>query len=164
MNQLLTEVKTRIYNKLSLEISHFQQEPEGSDYDACQFELNGMKIISRSAKITPKKVGQFVTCWKRNREGITEPFKETDPFDCYVIQVTADNHMGQFVFPKSALINHGIVSTASEAGKRGFRVYPKWDKAVNRQAIKTQTWQLDYFYEMGEKTDLEKVRELFSTK
>lgn len=164
MNQPLKEVKIRIYDKLALEISHLRNEQEGSDYDACQFELNGVKIISRSAKITPKKVGQFVTCWKRNPYGITEPYHETDPFDCYVIQVTANNRLGQFVFPKSALINHGIVSTASKEGKRGFRVYPQWDTAVNRQAIKTQTWQLDYFYEIGEMTDLEKVKELYTRK
>lgn len=34
-------------------------ELEGTAYDTCQFELNRIKIISRSSKITPKKVGQF---------------------------------------------------------------------------------------------------------
>lgn len=164
MNQYLKEVKLLIYDKLSLEISEFKKEVEGSDYDACQFKLSGMKIISRSAKITPKKVGQFVTFWKRNNEGATEPFAETDPFDCYVINVKSESCSGQFVFPKSALIQYGIITTTKKEGKRGFRVYPKWDTAINQQAVKTQGWQLDYFYEIGEMTDLEKVKELYIRK
>ncbi|EJP05170.1 MepB domain protein [Leptospira interrogans serovar Bulgarica str. Mallika] len=40
-------------------------EKEGSDYGACNFELKKWKITFRVAKITPKKVGQFVTLWKR---------------------------------------------------------------------------------------------------
>ncbi|MFV0346581.1 MAG: MepB family protein [Bacteroidales bacterium] len=72
LNKNLTEVKTKIYDRLSFDISKVSNELEGTEYDACQFEPNGMKIISRSSKITPKKVGQFVTFWKRNQNGETE--------------------------------------------------------------------------------------------
>ena len=54
LNRNLIEVKTKIYNKLTLNISEPKNEYEGTEYDACQFELNGIKIISRSSKITPK--------------------------------------------------------------------------------------------------------------
>jgi len=57
LNKNLIEVKTKIYDKLSLNISNLNNELEGTEYDACQYELNGMKLISRSSKITPKKVG-----------------------------------------------------------------------------------------------------------
>ena len=161
LNKKLIEVKTKIYNKCSFQISKMNNEPEGTEYDACQFELNGMKIICRSSKITPKKVGQFVTFWKRNIKGITEPYSETDRIDFYVINVKAENNFGQFVFPKFELINKGIISTERKDGKRGFRVYPKWDNAENKQAKKTQKWQLKYFYEINSNIDKEFVKTLY---
>ena len=161
LNRNLIEMKKKIYDKVDFQISKMNNELEGTEYDACQFELNGMKIISRSSKITPKKVGQFVTFWKRNKNGITEPFSETDRIDFYVINVKIENNFGQFVFPKSELINIGIISTAKKDGKRGFRVYPKWDNAENKQAKKTQEWQLKYFYEINNSTDLGLIKKLY---
>lgn len=162
LNKILDEVKTKIYDKLAFKIAKVTSDGEGTKYDACQFELNGMKVICRSAKITPKKIGQFVTCWKRNEEGITEPFSETDRIDFYVINVTLENRLGQFVFPKSVLINNGIMTTEKKDGKRGFRVYPEWDKVQSKQAVKTQKWQLNYFFEIDGTTDLKKANELYS--
>jgi len=117
MNSNLNQIKTKIYDKCSLEISDFKTEPESKEYDACQFELNELKIICRSSKTTPKKVGQFVTFWKRNEKGITEPYNETDQIDFYVINAKAENNFGQFVFPKSELINKGIISTVEKTEK-----------------------------------------------
>ncbi len=162
LNSNLIEVKIKIYDKLSLSISNVNNELEGIEYDACQFELNGRRIISRSAKITPKKAGQFVTCWKRNQNGQTESYSENDQFDYYVINVKSGDRFGQFVFPKSELINKGIVTTEKRDGKRGFRVYPIWDEALNKQAEKTQKWQLNYFYEINKRTDLQEVGVLYT--
>lgn len=164
MNNTLNQIKTEVYDKCSLEISDFKTESESIKYDACQFDLNTMKIICRSSKITPKKDGQFVTFWKRNEKGITEPYNETGQLDFYVINVKTENNFGQFVFPKSVLINKGVLSTVSKDGKRGFRIYPKWDKAQNVQSEKTQKWQLNYFYEIHKSTDLKKVTELYNEK
>ena len=161
LNQNLIEIKAKIYDRVNFRISKINNEFEGIAYDACQFELNGMKIICRSSKITPKKNGQFVTFWKRNEEGVTEPFSEFDQIDFYVINVKSKTNFGQFVFPKSELIDKGILSTKKKDGKRGFRVYPKWDKAQNKQAKKTQKWQLNYFYEINNLTDLSFVKELY---
>ena len=161
LNKNLIEVKTKIYDKLSLNISKLNNELEGTEYDACQYELNGMKLISRSSKITPKKVGQFVTFWKRNQNGETEPYSENDQFDFYVINAKSGDRFGQFVFPKFELINKGFITTEKKDGKRGFRVYPVWDKTLNKQAEKTQKWQLNYFYEIDKTTDLKKVNELY---
>lgn len=161
MNSNLKKIDREIYAQCSLQISDLKKEPEGKEYDACQFKLNGMNIICRSSKITPKKIGQFVTFWKRNNNGITEPFNENDEIDYYVINVNSENNLGQFVFPKSELINKGIIATKLKDGKRGFRVYPIWDKAENKQAKKTQKWQLNYFYEINNSTDLNKVSELY---
>ena len=163
MNSILNQIKTEVYDKCLLEVSAFKKELEGAEYDACKFKLNGKNIIYRSSKITPKKNGQFVTFWKRNKEGIIEPYSETDRIDFYVINVRFKNRFGQFVFPKSELINKGIITTERKDGKRGFRVYPKWDKAHNKQAVKTQEWQLDYFCEINDSTDLIKISELYET-
>ena len=126
-------------------ISNYIQNTESQEYKACSYEVNGEKIIERTAKITPKKIGQFVTCWQRNANGITEPFKNTDDFDFFFIKVKKKEKSGVFKFSKEVLIKNGIVSTEKKDGKRGFRVYPIWDKPTNKQAIKTQSWQLTYF-------------------
>lgn len=161
LNKNLAEIKERIYDQCLLEITGLSHETEGIDYDACRFQLNGLNVICRSSKITPKKVGQFVTCWKRNEKGITAPYCETDPVDLYVINARAGKQFGQFVFPKSTLIEKGIISTKDREGKRGFRVYPAWDIAQTKQAEKTQKWQENYFYEIEEETDLKKVNRLY---
>jgi hypothetical protein len=163
LNRNLIEVKSKIYNKLSFDISKVNNELEGTEYDACQFELNGIKIIARSSKITPKKVGQFVTFWKRNQNGETEPYSKNDQFDFYVINAKSADRFGQFVFPKSELSNKGYITSEKKDGKRGFRVYPNWDKNLNKQAEKTQKWQLDYFYEIDDSIDFKKVVDLYKT-
>lgn len=161
MNIDLDQIKTEVYDKCSLIISEYKPEPESKEYGACRFDLGGRKIIYRNAKITPKKSGQFVTFWKRNENGPIEPFFETDQIDFYVVNVRTENKFGQFVFPKSVLIKKGIISTKKREGKRAFRVYPSWDKTNNKQAERTQKWQLNYFYKINDSTDLNKVSELY---
>lgn len=163
MDNNLSQINSEVYEKCALKMWDFHMEMESKEYDACQFKLNGRKIISRNAKITPKKVGQFVTFWKRNGNGIIEPFEETEQVDFYVVNVRTEKKFGQFVFPKSLLIKKEIISTAIKEGKRAFRVYPNWDIVSNKQAEKTQKWQLDYFYEINDSTDLKKVAELYKT-
>jgi hypothetical protein len=128
-----------------MKITNFLLKKESKEYNACSYTLGGKNIIERTAKITPTKIGQFVTCWKRNAEGITEPHKDSDDLDFFYIKVIAGNKSGVFKFSKEALIQNGILSTEKKDGKRGFRVYPIWDKPTSKQAIKTQIWQLEYF-------------------
>jgi hypothetical protein len=54
----------------------------------------------------------------------------------------------------------GILSDNIKEGKRAIRVYPPWDKAENKQAIKTQAWQLLYFLEVTPTFDFEKLKTL----
>ena len=112
--------------------------------------------------MTPKKVGQFVTFWKRNQNGIIEPFNETDDITYFVISVNNESNFGQFIFPQHVLIKRGIISTSKKEGKRGFRVYPPWDEAKNNQAIRAQKWQLDYFITINESVDLERAKWLLN--
>ena len=55
---------------------------------------------------------------------------------------------GQFVIPKSVLVQQGILSKAGQGGKRALRVYPPWDPTSRRQTQNTQHWQLGYFLEI----------------
>lgn len=146
MNPKRSPIETFILESCGLKTKDFITESEGIEYEACQFYLNHKKVIYRNAKVTPKKTGQFVTFWKRNHEQITAPFDENDPFDFYMIKVNLENKTALFVFPKSLLLDKGIVSTKEKEGKRGFRIYPSWTKTDNKTAEKTQQWQLDYFY------------------
>lgn len=161
MNAALRNIKTEIYDECGLEISNYSNEPESTDYAACRFQLNGRSIICRNAKITPKKVGQFVTFWKRSQNGPIEPFQNSDPFDFFVVNVQLGSRSGQFVFPKSVLIQKAIISTAKKEGKRAFRVYPNWDQPKSKQAKRSQKWQLDYFFELEDSLGLERANRLY---
>jgi hypothetical protein len=48
------------------------------------------------------------------------------------------------------LCERDIVSRDSSGGKRGFRVYPPWVTTTNRQARSTQSWQVNYFFNLGQ--------------
>lgn len=155
-------IQSTVYDCCNFVLSEFESEAESREYNACRFRLNGRLVLSRSAKVTPKKVGQFVTFWKRNEHGIIEPFHENDAIDYFVITVqSSDDQLGQFVFPKDVLIKNGILSKEKKEGKRGFRVYPQWDIAQSKQAQKTQKWQLGYFYEINDSMDMERIKQLF---
>ena len=110
-----------------------------------QLLLNDKKVLFRTAKVTPTKIGQFVTLWKRIENSTIAPFDTTDAIDLVIIQVKTNNHSGLFVFPISVLIEQAIISTQKKEGKRAFRVYSPWDKTINKQAQKSQQWQLNYF-------------------
>jgi hypothetical protein len=137
-------------------------EPESSEYGACTFVLNNLNIRYRTAKITPTKIGQFVTLWKRINLGPIQPFDSTDPIDLFIVSTRKDSHFGFFIFPKTVLVTKEIVSDKKE-GKRAIRVYPPWDETTSKQAQKTQKWQLDYFLEVtqDQTIDLKRAKSLF---
>jgi hypothetical protein len=109
-------------------------------------------------------VGQFVTIWKRNEKGITQPYEVMDSFDFMIICANCGDHSGVFIFPKQILLQQGIILGNNSKGKRGIRVYPSWDTALNKQAEKTQLWQLDYFVTITPEniTDIDKARRILS--
>ncbi|KQB43002.1 MepB family protein [Flavobacterium aquidurense] len=153
--------KELVYDYCDFEVTEPQQEAESNDYDAYNFYQNGNYICYRTAKITPTKTGQFVTLWKRNKNGIIEPFDFSDAIDFVIISVRKNDLFGQFIFPKNILLEKAIFSTATKEGKRATRVYPPWDETTSKQAQKTQQWQLDYFYAISPDLDLNKFKALF---
>ncbi len=136
-----------IYQSFGLKCSRERVEAESAEYAAMNFQLDNRSVIFRLAKITPTKTGQFVTIWKRTADGITAPYDVEDVFDFFIIAVRKDAQAGQFIFPKAILLEQGVISQNNKGGKRGMRVYAPWDKAENKQAQKTQQWQLNYFFD-----------------
>ena len=156
------------YAPCGYSVAQLQPEAESADYAACTLQLNDLRVQYRVAKITPTKVGQFVTLWKRVGCGPIQPFEMGDPVDAFVVSCRSGPHLGQFVFPKAALATQGVVAsgdaTGSRAGKRALRVYPPWDATTSRQAQRTQAWQLGYFVDMteGQTMDLARLKALLA--
>jgi hypothetical protein len=160
----LITAQSTLYTPCELNSTQPIAEAESDDYAAYTFELNGLSVKYRIAKITPTKIGQFVTLWKRIGNGPIQPFDSTDQIDLFVISTRDGDRFGQFIFPKSILQEKGIISTSHKEGKRAIRVYPPWDITISKQAQKTQLWQLIYFVEIagGKPIDFKRVHELYS--
>ena len=135
------------------------REIDNADYGAAVTRIGLGRLRFRVGRVTPKKVGLFVAVWRRSPSGPTEPFP-ADDVD-HLIILTRDGPLtGLFMFPRSALESHGIVSVAQKGGKRGFRVYPPWAQTENPQAIRTQAWQGAFFLDTSDGVDLDRLREL----
>lgn len=164
LNHNFSAIKDLVYDKCAFKITNFVWEKESREYNACSFEINKSFVIARSSKITPTKTGQFVTVWKRIGDGSIQAFDSSDGIDFFIINASSGNYFGQFVFPKSELVKQGIISNDGQEGKRAFRVYPPWDKTNNRQAEKTQKWQLRYFLSLdsNQPIDIDRAKFLYS--
>jgi len=158
------KIKELIYDCCSFKLSNSVLNSESEAYYACSYLLNGKRIISRTAKVTPKKLGQFVVLWKRIDGGVIMPYHYLDGIDFAVVNVNDGAYFGQFVFPKSELIKQGVFSTDIKEGKRAIRVYPPWVDVISKQAQKTQLWQLKYFLAIPSEglVDLNRAKMLYN--
>lgn len=166
---LCTEIQIinqAVFELAGFKLTNIRAESESQDYCAHTFTLNNQCVIFRVAKITPKKIGQFVAIWKRNDLGITKPYQLTDKFDWFLIVTRKNENIGMFIFPKMVLLAHQILSDATNQGKRGIRVYPPWDQTTNKQAQKTQLWQSKYFIDLSTNklVDIQFIENLLGTK
>ena len=135
-------------------------EAESAEYGACRAELHGKRLVLRVAKTTPTKTGQFVTVWKRpHPDADIAPLDEADPVDAVIIAVAdADGaRQGFFIFPRSVLIERGVMSRAGQGGKRALRVYPPWCAPEAPQAQRTQRWQGQWFVAAGDQVRLARM-------
>lgn len=60
MNNDLKKIKTEVYNLCNIKLSDFETAAESNEYKACRFILNGIDILSRNAKVTPKRSGSLL--------------------------------------------------------------------------------------------------------
>lgn len=151
----LEHINEVIYKPNQLIINSTVEEKQNSGYAAGRFELSCKSAIRtvrfRVAKQTPSKIGQFVTFWEKDSESINKPFQYNQSPDLLVITAFKnDTTLGQFVFPKDTLLKNNILKSHTTKGKMGIRVYPSWDKPISKTAIKTQNWQLDYFFTVND--------------
>lgn len=161
----LLKAQEFVYLPCGFKCSGINISDESVEYGAAAFQLNDLHLIFRVAKITPTKIGQFVTIWKRIGDGPTQPYDASNSVDFIVVSVRNNNLFGQFIFPRSILLEKNIMSLNGKGGKRGIRVYPPWDKPTSKQAKKTQAWQLKYFLEIlppYQTVDCDRVRVLLA--
>jgi hypothetical protein len=159
--QLITQ---SLFDPNNFSYSAPQKEAESAGYAAASFTLNGKAIRFRLSKITPTKIGQFVTLWKRIGPGPIQPFDADDELDYVLIACRHAENFGLFVFPKARLLQQDIVAQNGQGGKRAIRVYPPWDNTLSRQAQRTQAWQLNYFLNLSSNTpiDMQRAHTLFA--
>lgn len=142
-------------------------EAESEEYLAYRLSLNNKNALFRKAKITPKKIGQFVTLWKRpTAHDEIAPFDKTDEIEWIIINASEKNFTGYFIFNQELLFQKNIFSYDKKNGKRALRVYPPWSLPTSAQALKTQKWQLPFFIDLNqnETAVIEKVKKLFKKK
>jgi hypothetical protein len=166
-NKLITALELLnkyVFQVCGIELKNVETELESQEYLAHNFELNNQKVKFRMAKITPTKTGQFVTIWKRNEKGITEPHNVFDQFEFYIIATKEETKFGLFIFNKTVLSENKILTNQNGEGKRGIRVYPTWSITTNKQAQKTQNWQTKYFVEITNENqiDINKAKKLLN--
>ncbi|MCL6603182.1 MAG: MepB family protein [Paenibacillus sp.] len=154
----LLATKNFVYNPCRFNCSQPLPEVQNAEYGAYVYNLNARSVRFRVAKITPTKVGQFVTLWERMGVGPIQPYDVSDSVEFFVISTRKGNRLGQFIFPKAVLYDEDILSNKGKGGKRAIRVYPPWDNPTSPQAQKTQTWQLKYFLEIPVSTQIDFVR------
>lgn len=155
MIEILNRIENSVFKALQLKLLNFASDPESEEYSGADFSLNTFIIKFRKAKITPTKNGQFVTLWRRNSSGKTEPFTASDHFDFYIIATEQNNNSGFFIFPKKILAEKQILTGSQNEGKRGFRVYPPWDKPESKQAERTQKWQIQFFIDITDSSTID---------
>ena len=51
-----------------------------------------------------------------------------EPIDFFVVSTCQNEYFGPFIFTKTVLCEHGVLSKDGKGGNRAMRVYPPWDK------------------------------------
>lgn len=162
---MLTElelINEYVFKVCGVKLTNVEMESESREYFAHTFELDKQRVKFRMAKITPTKTGQFVSIWKRNKNGVTEPHSVFDEFEFYIIATRHEKRFGVFIFNKTVLSENKVLTNSINEGKRGTRVYPTWDLTTSAQALKTKNWQTKCFIEftVDHKIDVIKAKNL----
>lgn len=156
--RLLRTVLAALENEAKLSIL---REDQNSKYEGTVFQLNGYSYRMRLAKLTPKKQGYFVAVWEKNAAGKNQAFGYEQSPGKLIIAVVDGEKCGQFIFPKDVLLKRGILKNAKQKGKMAFRVYPSWIENLNETAKNTQAWQREYFIDLTEQRNIEKLNSLY---
>lgn len=124
-----------------------RSENQNQAYDGKIIQVGDTLIRHRRGKATPKKPGFFVVFWEKDEQGTNVPYGDTDSCDYLLVTTCNEKHQGFFLFPKACLVAQGILRSDLSPGKMAMRVYPSWEKELNKTAKQTQKWQAPYFIE-----------------
>ena len=138
-----------------------KQEVQNSEYEGLLLIINKHVYRSRLAKLTPKKKGYFVAFWEKDTKGINQAYSYENSPEKLIVSVIDNERRGQFIFPKKVLFKYGILKSSNQKGKMALRVYPSWVTELNTYAAKTQTWQVEYFIDLSNDFEVEKLKKLY---
>ncbi|HGH7177726.1 TPA: MepB family protein [Bacillus wiedmannii] len=163
-NDTIQNLNNIVYKPNNLMITNLKEEKQNAEYAGWLFHLNKKTIRFRVSKITPNKIGQFVSFWEKDDNMQNQAFSYNAAPDLLVITCIDDNKLGQFIFPNEILLKEKILKTQCQKGKMAMRVYPIWDTPVSNQAKKSQIWQLQYFVDLSDPNNLpiDKLLTLYS--
>lgn len=142
-------------------ITNVITENHNKDYEGILFQIENHNYRSRLAKATPHKRGYFVVFWEKDENNKNQPYRFSDSPDKVIISIIDNTMKGQFIFPKSTLLEKGILSSETTKGKMAIRVYPPWEKGLNKTAAQTQKWQQDYFIDLTDYLDRERLEDFY---
>lgn len=156
INKLLFDIN-KLTKLINIEIKNkdITLSKDNQNYDSCTFTIDNKIIEYRKGHVTPKKIGHFVSFWKRNNEGNCIPKDREDMFTILIINVTKKEELGNnyFIFPKKVLYENNIISKNNTGGKNGFRIYSPSEKTNNKTSEKTRQWQAFYYYHISDKSN-----------
>lgn len=157
-------VTKRIYEPNGFIVKSIEEEKQNAKYGAGTFQLSSRTVRFRVANKTSTKLGQFVAIWEKDQNNQNQPFTYEEAPDLLVITTfDTDGRFGQFIFPKEVLFKNNIFRSSSTIGKMAIRVYTSWDEPTSKQALKTQEWQLAYFVDMRDPSNIsiDKIKALY---
>lgn len=134
---------------LNGKIEHSLEEPQNSEYEGFIFRTRHYSFRNRLAKKTPTKKGYFVVFWERDNQKRNQAFSFKESPDFLIVNVIDNVYKGLFLFPKSVLLEQGVLRTPKSKGRMAIRVYPLWEQNLNKTAEQTQKWQLEYFIDLS---------------
>lgn len=105
-----------LFDVLGVEYSPAVSEPDNAEYGAVIADVGQSTTRFRVGKLTPRKVGLFVSVWRRAPGGSTEPFPAEGNVDMLVVAAREGDRFGAFVFPTEVLVSRGVVSVDGVGG------------------------------------------------
>ncbi|MEB3767497.1 MepB family protein [Acinetobacter sp. MD2] len=145
------------------EIEYLCLDASATAYAGLSFVYAGQKYLFRQVKITPTKLGGFVTLWTRDQPNLAiRPFNEQDGIDGVIIANANQTDTGYFFFDRATLVQHQVFTQNGIEGKRALRLYEPWLSLTAKQAIHSQKWQSEHFIALSETNGLNKAQSFFT--
>ncbi|TKH12676.1 mep operon protein MepB, partial [Bacillus wiedmannii] len=90
-NDTIRNLNNLVYKPNNLMITNLIEEKQNAEYVGCLFHLNKKTIRFRVSKITPNKIGQFVSFWEKDTNMQNQAFSYHAAPDLLVITCINDN-------------------------------------------------------------------------